>query len=434
MIRTTGYFGAISLLAVTPFLAGCATDRVHWAKDDYKIEDGRFVRGDADLTLNAFQIPELGVTGADIDVAAPALAHIAEVGGNTVAIDLAGFNADGSSLDPASVAVVQDLASRTKEQRMALIVRVLGDHADPKFRAQATVTAANALSVERKALYWFDGPEAGHLAKVFKQHAPGLLVAAPEHGDLRTVDAVPAGGLGLLDILVGSLPPGGDLQQLHYIVPNTPENYAALDKALTNYAALKPWTPDNSVLCEDERKDGYIALFNGKNLDGWWYWGEDHNTFKVNEAGEIEFVETGGDALMSRDRYGDFILRLEYKICEGGNSGVFIRAPRAARQSFIGMEFQIHGDPNAPVGDDMTGALYLQQPPLVNAANPTDQWNSLEIICQGSKIKATLNGQVVQDIDLETHPVLKHRLRKGFIGLQDHHDPVSFRNVRIKPL
>jgi hypothetical protein len=422
------------LLLASFLAAGCATGGVRWEKDDYKIWKGRFKRGDTELTLNAFHIPSLGVNGTEVDVVAPALAHIGEMGGNTVAIDLAGFNADGTALDPVSIATVQSLAERTKDQRMALIVRVLADRTDPSFRANATVTAANALSVERKALYWFDGPDAAHLAKIFKLHAPALLVAAPANGELRTVTAVPAEGLGVLDILVGKLP-SAKVHETHFIVASTPENYTALDEAVINYAAQQPWTPDNSVLSEAERNEGFIALFNGKNLDGWWYWGDNHDTFKVNEQGEIEFVATGGAALMSRDRYGDFILRVEYVLeAAAGNSGIFLRAPRAGRQSYIGMEFQLHGDHLAPVGDDMTGAIYLQQPPLVNAGNPPGEWNSLEIICQGSMLKATLNGQVVQDIDLSTHPELKHRIRRGFIGLQDHHDPVRFRNVRIKPL
>lgn len=434
MRLSTVPFKCIALTVITILGAGCATDGVRWEKDDYKIWKGRFKRGDTELMLNAFHLPGLGVNGGEVDVAAPALAHIGEMGGNTVAIDLAGFNADGTTLDPAGVATVQSLAERTKDQRMALIVRVLGDRTDPSFRANATVTAANALSVERKALYWFDGPDAAHLAKIFKLHAPALLVAAPANGELRTLEEMPADGLGILDILVGDLPTA-QVPDAHFIVPSTPENYTALDEALLNYAAQQPWTPDNSVLSEAERNEGFIALFNGKNLDGWWYWGDNHDTFKVNAQGEIEFVATGGDALMSRDRYGDFILRVEYMLEEAaGNSGIFLRAPRAGRQSYIGMEFQLHGDNLAPVGDDMTGALYLQQPPLVNAGNPPGEWNSLEIICQGSMLKATLNGQVVQDIDLSTHPELKHRIRSGFIGLQDHHDPVRFRNVRIKPL
>jgi hypothetical protein len=154
----------------------------------------------------------------------------------------------------------------------------------------------------------------------------------------------------------------------------------------------------------------------------------------VNAEGDFEFKEQGGKAILTRNRYDNFILRLDYKIAEGGNSGVFLRAPRAARQSKIGMEFQIHGDVGAPVGDDMTGAIYLVVPPTVNATNPPMTWNSLEIELNGSHMKATLNGQVVHDFDMDTVEELKYRLKDGFIGLQDHNHFVAFRNVRIKEL
>jgi hypothetical protein len=61
-------------------------------------------------------------------------------------------------------------------------------------------------------------------------------------------------------------------------------------------------------------------------------------------------------------------------------------------------------------------------------------WNSLEIVLNGSHMKATLNGQVIHDFDMDTVEELKYRLKDGFIGLQDHDHFVAFRNVRIKEL
>jgi hypothetical protein len=421
----------LALALALAALSGCTgAGRVIWGKDDYKVQFGQFKKGDTEHQIRAFHVAGLGGTAGDTDALAPVLARIAESGGNAVAFDLAGLSPE--ALDPASVATVVAIAQRTKDQRMAALVRIAPE-GDAAARLQAVQTAAAALQGERRALYWIDAPEAATLAAAFKKAAPGLLVAATEGGDLRMLGAEGETAPGALDILLWALPAAGP-ESAHFVLADAPEHYAALDAAMLNPAAREEWTPDNSALSPAERDEGFIALFNGRDLSGWWYWGDNHNTFKVNEAGEIEYVESGGSAIMTRDRYADFVLRLEFLIEQGGNSGIFLRSPRAARQSYIGMEFQIHGDPDAPVGDDMVGALYKQLPPLVNASRPAGEWNELEITCQGPHLKAILNGTVIQDTNLDEHPELKHRLRSGFIGLQDHDNYVKFRNVRIKPL
>ncbi len=87
-----------------------------------------------------------------------------------------------------------------------------------------------------------------------------------------------------------------------------------------------------------------------------------------------------------------------------------------------------------PITNQTTGSIYVQVPPLVNAGKPAGEWNTLEITCNGPQVKAVLNGQTVQDTNLDQNEELRDRLREGFIGLQDHGTPVAFRNIRIKKL
>jgi hypothetical protein len=70
----------------------------------------------------------------------------------------------------------------------------------------------------------------------------------------------------------------------------------------------------------------------------------------------------------------------------------------------------------------------------VNASKPSGEWNRVEIRCEGSRVTATLNGETVQDVDFSQDPELAHRLREGFIMLQDHGNRVAYRNVRLKEL
>jgi hypothetical protein len=417
-------FAALATLA-SPALAGPGNEDIH-------IQNGRLTRDNREVKVRAIMAPDLLTKKDVLADTAPVLAGIAYVGGTAVCADLPGYNADGTALDPEGVATIGLLGHRTKEQHMSLVVRVLGDHADPAFRANAVKTAAAALKNERRALYYFDGDDADQRATEFRALAPKLVVAAPTTGHVQVVTESPADAPTKPTLVVGT--PNASLDpNTHFLMGPEKADYDAVELALTNEVQKAPWEPDNTRLSEAERAEGFIALANGQDFAGWWYPFE-KNSFVVNADGDFEFKEKGGKAILTRNRYANFILRLDYKIAEGGNSGVFLRAPRAARQSKIGMEFQIHGDPGVPASDDMTGAIYLVVPPKVNASNPPMTWNSLEIILDGSHIKATLNGQVVHDFDMDTVEELKYRLKDGFIGLQDHDHFVAFRNVRLKEL
>jgi hypothetical protein len=98
------------------------------------------------------------------------------------------------------------------------------------------------------------------------------------------------------------------------------------------------------------------------------------------------------------------------------------------------MEFQLQGDSGTPVTNQTSGAVYVVLPPRVNAAKPEGEWNSVEVTLNGPKLKAVLNGEVIQDTNLDDTEELRPRLRRGFIGLQDHASYVAFRNIRVKKL
>ncbi len=85
-------------------------------------------------------------------------------------------------------------------------------------------------------------------------------------------------------------------------------------------------------------------------------------------------------------------------------------------------------------GNQSTAAVYDVLPALTVAARPEGEWNEVEIMLDGPRYRATLNGTLVQDVNFDEIEEMRYRLRRGFIGLQDHGDYVVFRNVRIKQL
>lgn len=192
-------------------------------------------------------------------------------------------------------------------------------------------------------------------------------------------------------------------------------------------------------LAPGEAEEGFVSLFNGKNLDGWC----GATAGYVAEDGKL--VCLSGGNLLTEQEYADFIFRFEFLLQPNGNNGVAVRAPLEGNPAFEGMEIQILDD----TGDrhqqlkpwQLHGSIYGVVSAKSGFLNPPGQWNSEEILCQGSRVRVTLNGTVIVDADLsqirETpdgrpHPGL-HRT-KGHLGFMGHGSRVEFRNLRIKVL
>ncbi len=199
---------------------------------------------------------------------------------------------------------------------------------------------------------------------------------------------------------------------------------------LTHARVVKSKLPDFGTA-----PDGFHWLYNKKDLTGWQYssrWYDiDKNDFYV-ENGIIKTRGARDHWLMTGRMYGNFILRLEYRIGQGSNSGIFIWAPIPGRPSKTGFEIQLLDDAGKPPRNNGSGSLYKVAAPLVNAQKPAGEWNEIEITCNNPHLTVQLNGKTIQDINLENFPETQGRRRRGYIGLQDHSHKVAFKNVRIK--
>jgi hypothetical protein len=188
----------------------------------------------------------------------------------------------------------------------------------------------------------------------------------------------------------------------------------------------------NNELSPQEREEGFVSLFNGKDLTGWVPMGNP-DVFTV-ENGEIVLTPNQGFYLRTEKPYENFILRLEYNIAENANSGIFFHAPDYGRISRIGGEIQIFDSHGKELKTHSAGALYDVFPPKVDAAKPAGEWNALELSCDWPMLTVTLNGEMVQDINCDDDIRLRWRKRQGWLGIQDHGGKARFRNIRIKDL
>jgi hypothetical protein len=191
---------------------------------------------------------------------------------------------------------------------------------------------------------------------------------------------------------------------------------------------------------------GFTALFNGKDLTGWKLAGKEGRGYIV-EDGLLQCPSDGGGNLFTEKEYANFVFRFQFKLEEGSNSGVGIRAPFGGDAAYQGMEIQIL-DYDAPIyrgklqPAQYHGSIYDVVPAKTGFLKPTGQWNSEEITANGRNITVKLNGHTIVDANLDSvtdpavlqkHPGLARTTgHVGFLG----HGParVWFRNVRIREL
>lgn len=189
---------------------------------------------------------------------------------------------------------------------------------------------------------------------------------------------------------------------------------------------------------------GFTPLFDGRTLNGWQLAGGRGPGYIVKDGTIVCPADGGGNLFTTRD-YANFVLRLEWRLWEGGNNGIGIRTPFGGHGSTDGMEIQVLDDESekykALRPNQFTGSIYDVFPARRGFVQRDGAWNTYEITADGAHVKVVLNGETVVDADLASvtdeavlkkHPGL--RRPSGRIGLLGHGTHVEFRNIRIREL
>jgi hypothetical protein len=219
----------------------------------------------------------------------------------------------------------------------------------------------------------------------------------------------------------------------------------ATESPMTSAVAQEP----NNTLSETERAEGWELLFDGVSTEAWRTYGADdlHDGWQAVE-GTLVRVGGGGD-IITRETYADFDLKVEWMVLEGGNSGVFVRASEESGRIFEGApEMQVLDDAVHPDGANpltSAGANYAIHPAPRGVVRPAGEWNEARIRVEGNRVQQWLNGVEVVDYELGspewTALVAASKFAEwpeygtyatGHIGLQDHGDRVSFRNIKVR--
>ena len=180
-------------------------------------------------------------------------------------------------------------------------------------------------------------------------------------------------------------------------------------------------------------QDKYVTLFNGEDLSGWVAVGTP-GAFTVREN---SIYCTGARPypswLRTEREYENFILRFEYQTEGWYEGGVLFHAPLDGPASRLGFKLHLRHD-KKEYGARSPGAIYDAATPLGIANLSSGQWNRCQVECDWPRLRVTMNGTLIHDIDMSADEAFKYRLRKGFIGIQNIGCRAQFRNIRIRPL
>src|SRR5882672_6251933 len=151
---------------------------------------------------------------------------------------------------------------------------------------------------------------------------------------------------------------------------------------------------------------GFVSLFDGKTLDGWQIAAQKGTGYKV-ENGLLVCPADGGGNLFTTKEYSNFVLRFEFRLFEGSNNGIGIRAPLEGDAAYMGMEIQILDDGASRYQGKLKpaqyhGSIYDVIPAKQGFKRPTGEWNHEEITAEGRLVKVVLNETTILDVNLDS--------------------------------
>jgi hypothetical protein len=229
--------------------------------------------------------------------------------------------------------------------------------------------------------------------------------------------------------------------------------------ALAVFTATTTLGAEPNTLTDSERADGWKLLFDGKTTAGWrGYqrkdmppgWSVIDGALVRVKGGAGGKGAGGGDDIVSTESYEDFELVLDWKLVDGGNSGVLYRVSEEPVTAW-------HHSPEVQLLDNMphqnrsikqlAGACYDLYAPKKDATKSAGQWNELRLVVKGPKVEHWINGEKILEYEIGSadwkervaNSKFKDRpqfglSKSGPICLQDHSDRVEFRNIKIRPL
>lgn len=228
--------------------------------------------------------------------------------------------------------------------------------------------------------------------------------------------------------------------------------------------SLTTFAQKANQLTKQEKKDGWVLLFNGKNFDGWRQcngtampvnWVLEDNAMKVfTGEGKNPGQGANGDILYSEKKFKNFELSIDWKASKMANSGIFynVREVPGKPIYYAAPEIQVLDNVDATdnkIDSHLAGSLYDLIAADPKTIHPAGEWNTCLVKVNNGNVTISMNGTEVVSYTHWTPEwdamVAKSKFKNfpgwtegidkdGYIGLQDHGYPVWFRNIKIREL
>jgi hypothetical protein len=219
-----------------------------------------------------------------------------------------------------------------------------------------------------------------------------------------------------------------------------------------------------NTLTSEEKKEGWVLLFDGKDFNGWRQcngtgmpanWIVDDDAMKVfTVEGKNPGEGSNGDIIFGEKKFRNFELSVDWKVSKMANSGIFFNVREVPGQPiyYAAPEVQVLDNVDATdnkIDSHLAGSLYDMIAADPKTVHPAGQWNTIVIRVENGKVTHTQNGvkvveyelwtpewdQMVRNSKFKDFPGFTEGIsREGYIGLQDHGYPVWFRNIKIREL
>jgi hypothetical protein len=171
-----------------------------------------------------------------------------------------------------------------------------------------------------------------------------------------------------------------------------------------------------------------IAVFNGKNLDGWKPLGDPAKSGWKAIDGVMVNTKGGSANIVTTSKFRDFKLHVEFKVPEGGNSGVYLRGRHEIQVAdSAGKKPDWHG----------CGSIYSRIAPSENACKPASEWQTFDVTLLGNYVTVVHNGKTIidnQEIEGITGGAIdSDEMAPGPIYLQGDHGEIAYRKIILTP-
>ena len=186
---------------------------------------------------------------------------------------------------------------------------------------------------------------------------------------------------------------------------------------------------------QSDVESGFVSLFDDKTLAGWSVQEGPTSAFRVDDGAIVVDESANFPAWLRSDRqYENFDFRCEFFLKGWMNSGVYLHAPEHGRNTWVGMKINIFHQADREPRPESAGSIFPLIPPRAINVKNRGEWNSLRVLMDWPRLQVWMNDTHIHDLDVETVPELRHRLRRGYLGFESLSYPIRFRNIRVREL